>query len=152
MTDAIVNIKKGQYMAPGDMKLAADKVASTGNQKIMLTERGTFFGYHNLVVDMRNLVTMSSLGYPVIYDATHSVQLPSSGEGKSGGEPRYIEPLALAAMATGGLNGIFFEVHPDPNEALSDAASMLNLSAFRDVMKKLMDIYQVTRKWKTNNG
>ena len=152
LTGAIVNIKKGQFMAPDDMEFAANKVSSSGNQKIMLTERGTFFGYHNLVVDMRNLIAMNSLGYPVIYDATHSVQLPSSGTGQSGGEPKYIEPLALAAMATGGLTGIFFEVHPNPKEAKSDASSMLNLSGFRDTMKKIIDIYKLTRNWKISHG
>ncbi|MDY0083880.1 MAG: 3-deoxy-8-phosphooctulonate synthase, partial [Ignavibacteriaceae bacterium] len=115
----VVNIKKGQFLAPEDMKHAADKVASTGNNKILLSERGTTFGYHNLVVDMRSLVIMRELGYPVVMDATHSVQLPSK-DLVSGGQPKFIKPLARAAAAVG-VDAIFLEVHPDPQNALSDA-------------------------------
>jgi len=125
-TGRIVNIKKGQFMAPADMAFAAGKVAATGNTGILLTERGTTFGYHNLVVDMRSLVIMRGLGYPVVFDATHSVQLPGGGTGETAGEPEFIFPLARAAVAVG-CNGIFAEVHPDPPHALSDAASQLRL-------------------------
>jgi 2-dehydro-3-deoxyphosphooctonate aldolase (KDO 8-P synthase) len=124
-TGKIVNIKKGQFMAPEDMKQAADKVASTGNNNIMLTERGTSFGYHNLVVDFRSLVIMKDFGYPVVYDATHSLQQPSAGE-QSGGTPRYIPALSRAAAAVG-VDGIFFETHPEPSKALSDSATQLPL-------------------------
>jgi 2-dehydro-3-deoxyphosphooctonate aldolase (KDO 8-P synthase) len=125
-TGRIVNIKKGQFMAPEDMAFAAGKVAATGNTGILLTERGTTFGYHNLVVDMRSLVIMRGLGYPVVFDATHSVQLPGGGTGETAGEPEFIFPLARAAVAVG-CDGIFAEVHPDPPHALSDAASQLRL-------------------------
>ena len=131
-TGKAVNIKKGQFLAPEDMKYAADKVASTGNKKILLTERGTTFGYHNLVVDMRSLIIMKELGYPVVMDATHSVQLPSKGN-VSGGEPKFIKPLASAATAVG-IDALFLEVHPNPEKALSDAASQLPL----DELEKLL--------------
>ncbi len=146
-TDKIVNIKKAQFMAPEDLQSAAEKVSSTGNNKILLTERGTFFGYHNLVVDMRSLVIMNKLNYPVIFDATHSVQLPSAGDGTTGGQPQFIAPLARAAMATGQLKGIFFEVHPNPPEALSDASSMLNLSEFSQLLKEILDLFDLQKKW-----
>ncbi len=125
-TGRIVNIKKGQFLAPEDMAFAAAKVAATGNTGILLTERGTTFGYHNLVVDMRSLVIMRKTGYPVVFDATHSVQLPGGGRGESAGEPEFIFPLARAAAAAG-CDGLFVEVHPDPPRALSDAASQLAL-------------------------
>ncbi|HUI10555.1 MAG TPA: 3-deoxy-8-phosphooctulonate synthase [Bacteroidota bacterium] len=121
-----VNIKKGQFLAPEDMAFAAAKVAATGNSSVMLTERGTTFGYHNLVVDMRSLVIMRRLGYPVIFDATHSVQLPGGLTGRTEGQSEFILPLARAAVATG-CDGLFLEVHPDPPHALSDAASQLRL-------------------------
>lgn len=124
-TGRIVNIKKGQFMAAKDMKKAAEKVEATGNNNIWLTERGTFFGYHDLVVDFRSLVIMRNMGYPVIYDATHSVQQPSLGE-VSGGHPEYAFALARAAAAVG-IDGIFFETHPNPMEAKSDAATQLPL-------------------------
>ncbi len=105
-TGKVVNIKKGQFIAPGDMQYSVDKVRSTGNDKIMVTERGTTFGYGNLVVDMRSLVILRGLGVPVIFDATHSVQLPSATAGVSGGQPEFIEPLARAAVAVG-VDGVF---------------------------------------------
>ena len=123
-TGRVVNIKKGQFVAPADMARAAEKVSSTGNQRIMLTERGSSFGYHNLVVDMRGLRVMAETGYPVIFDATHSVQLPGSAGQTSGGEPRFIEPLARAAVAVG-IAGIFVETHEKPESALSDGANAL---------------------------
>src|SRR5690606_3589572 len=127
-----VNIKKGQFLAPEDMKHAADKVASTGNKNILLTERGTTFGYHNLIVDMRSLVIMKKLGYPVIMDATHSVQLPSSGV-QTSGQPEFIKPLARAAAAVG-IDGLFLEVHPEPEKAMSDAASQFPLKDLRELL------------------
>jgi 2-dehydro-3-deoxyphosphooctonate aldolase (KDO 8-P synthase) len=137
-TKKIVNIKKGQFLAPEDMKLATDKVRSTGNKNIMLTERGTTFGYHNLVVDMRSLVIMKELGYPVVMDATHSVQLPSAGQ-TSGGQPRFIEPLAKAAAAVG-IDALFLEVHPNPKEALSDSDSQLPLSKLKNILTEVLKI------------
>jgi 2-dehydro-3-deoxyphosphooctonate aldolase (KDO 8-P synthase) len=125
-TGRIVNIKKGQFLAPEDMAYAAGKVAATGNTGILLTERGTTFGYHNLVVDMRSLVIMRRLGYPVVFDATHSVQLPGGETGQTAGQPEFIFPLARAGVAAG-CDGLFVEVHPDPSRALSDAASQLRL-------------------------
>ncbi len=136
-----VNIKKGQFLAPDEIKYAADKVASTGNKNILLTERGTTFGYHNLVVDMRSLVIMKKLGYPVIMDATHAVQIPGVG-GKSGGSREFIPYLAKAAMTTG-IAGLFLEIHPEPSKALSDADSQLPLKFLEDLLiqvKKIDDL------------
>ncbi|MCU0344966.1 MAG: 3-deoxy-8-phosphooctulonate synthase [Ignavibacterium sp.] len=144
-SDKVVNIKKGQFLAPEDMKHAADKVASTGNNKIMLTERGTTFGYHNLVVDMRSLVIMRELGYPVVMDATHAVQLPSK-DLTSGGQPKFIKPLASAAMAVG-IDALFLEVHPDPKNALSDAASQLPLSELKRLLVELKKIDQIFKNY-----
>lgn len=138
-----VNIKKGQFLAPEDMKHAADKVASTGNNKILLTERGTTFGYHNLVVDMRSLVIMRELGYPVVMDATHSVQLPSK-DNISGGQPKFIKPLARAAAAVG-IDALFLEVHPEPSKALSDAASQLPLSELEELLIEIKAIDSVIK-------
>ncbi len=138
-----VNIKKGQFLAPEDMKHAADKVASTGNKKILLTERGTTFGYHNLVVDMRSLVIMRELGYPVVMDATHSVQLPSK-DNVSGGQPKFIKPLARAAAAVG-IDALFLEVHPEPSKALSDAASQLPLSELEELLIEIKAIDSVIK-------
>lgn len=134
-----VNIKKGQFMAPDDMAFAAAKVAATGNSRIMLTERGTSFGYHNLVVDFRGIPQMAATGYPVVYDATHSLQLPGAGNGVSGGERQYLLPLARAAVASG-VHGLFFEVHPEPALALSDAATQIPLSDFSGVVKELQQL------------
>ena len=135
-TGRIVNIKKGQFVAPHDIHHAAEKVASTGNTKILLTERGTSFGYHNLVVDMRGLPIMREAGWPVVFDATHSVQLPSGGGTASGGEPRFIEPLARAAVAVG-IDGLFIEVHDAPERALSDGANALSLARLRELWRRL---------------
>ena len=142
-TEKIINIKKGQFLAPEDMKFAADKVASTGNKKILLTERGTTLGYHNLVVDMRSLVIMRELGYPVVMDATHSVQLPSKGS-VSSGEPEFIKPLARAAAAVG-IDALFLEVHPDPKKALSDAASQLPLSELEGLLVHVIGIDRIVK-------
>lgn len=142
-TGKIVNIKKAQFMAPQDMQKAADKVASTGNKNIWLTERGTFFGYNNLVVDFRSLVIMKEFGYPVVYDATHSVQQPSIGA-ESGGQPQFIYALAAAAAAVG-IDGLFFETHPNPKEAKSDAATQMELSKAESFLNKIMKIVEASK-------
>lgn len=140
-TGRIVNIKKGQFLSPWDMVHQVDKVKAAGNHKIMLTERGTTFGYNNLVVDMRSLEIMKSFGCPVVFDATHSVQMPSKNNGVSGGNPEFIEPLSKAAAAVG-INGIFIETHPNPAKALSDASSMLKLDRIEALLKKLLAIHK----------
>ena len=131
-----VNIKKGQFLAGSSMKFAVDKVKSTGNSNIMLTERGSMFGYGDLVVDMRNIPVMKRTGVPVIMDITHSLQQPNSGTGVTGGQPEMIETIALAAIAAG-ADGIFLETHPDPANALSDGANMLPLSMLEALVHKL---------------
>jgi 2-dehydro-3-deoxyphosphooctonate aldolase (KDO 8-P synthase) len=146
-TGKAVNIKKGQFLAPADMKYAAEKVKETGNSNILLTERGTTFGYHNLVVDMRSLPIMRSLGYPVILDATHAVQLPG-GEGGgavSGGESQFIFPIARAGAAVG-VDGLFLEVHPDPPRALSDAGSQLRTDLLDKLLSQVSRIDQACRE------
>ncbi|MBI5647289.1 MAG: 3-deoxy-8-phosphooctulonate synthase [Ignavibacteriae bacterium] len=143
-TGKAVNIKKGQFLAPGDMRHAAAKVASTGNTNILLCERGVSFGYHDLVVDMRSLVIMRSLGYPVVMDATHAVQVPSQGEA-SGGRPEFILPLARAAAAVG-IDAIFVETHPDPRNALSDAASQLPLSYIDVLLAQVVAVDRAARE------
>jgi 2-dehydro-3-deoxyphosphooctonate aldolase (KDO 8-P synthase) len=145
-TGRVVNIKKGQFLAPDDMRHAVEKVASTGNTKILLTERGTTFGYYNLVVDMRSLQIMARTGYPVILDATHSVQLPGgdpSGS-RSGGQPEFILPLARAGVAAG-VSGLFVEVHPDPPKALSDAASQLSLDRLDGLLDQVTQIDRIVK-------
>ncbi|HSW56028.1 MAG TPA: 3-deoxy-8-phosphooctulonate synthase [Ignavibacteriaceae bacterium] len=139
-----VNVKKGQFLAPEDMKHAIEKIESTGNKKILLTERGSTFGYNNLVVDMRSLVIMKDFGYPIVMDATHSVQLPGSG-GKTGGQPRFIKPLAKAAVAIG-IDALFLEVHPDPANALSDAESQLPLSDLQSLLIEIQQIDSLVKK------
>ncbi len=141
-----VNIKKGQFMAPEDMGPAMAKVESTGNTKVMLTERGSTFGYHNLVVDMRGLVTMRELGAPVIFDGTHSVQLPGGRGNASGGRREFVRPLVRAAVAVG-VQGIFLEVHPKPEEALSDAANSLSLDDARSILKEAVAIHERIRSF-----
>jgi 2-dehydro-3-deoxyphosphooctonate aldolase (KDO 8-P synthase) len=126
-TGRAINIKKGQFVSPAEFHNAAEKVASTGNERIILTERGSSFGYNNLVVDMRALPVMAATGYPVVFDATHSVQLPGVAGTKSGGQPEFIAPLARAATAVG-IAGIFVEVHHQPEQALSDGANALRLN------------------------
>jgi 2-dehydro-3-deoxyphosphooctonate aldolase (KDO 8-P synthase) len=141
-----VNIKKGQFLAPGDMKNVVDKVRSTGNEAILVTERGTSFGYHNLVVDMRGLVQLRTLGFPVIFDATHSVQLPGAAGTRSGGERRYVPALARAAVAVG-VDALFMEMHEDPDRTLpdgrplSDGPNMLRI----DDLPRLLDVIGAIR-------
>jgi len=142
----IVNIKKGQFLAPEDMKYQAEKVAATGNRKIFLTERGSTFGYNNLVVDMRGLVIMRRFDYPVIFDATHSIQMPSKDKGVSGGTPEFIPSLARAAAAVG-VDGFFIETHPEPKKALSDASSMIKLDKMAGLLKQLKEIFNISKKF-----
>ncbi|MDD5688071.1 MAG: 3-deoxy-8-phosphooctulonate synthase [Elusimicrobia bacterium] len=131
-----VNVKKGQFLSPHDMKNVIEKIESAGNKKILLTERGTSFGYNNLVVDFRSLVIMKNSGYPVIFDATHSVQLPGGLGDKSGGQREFVLPLSKAAIAVG-INGLFLEVHPNPQKALSDGANSLKLSEMEKFLKEV---------------
>lgn len=142
-TGKVVNIKKGQFLAPSAMAHAAGKVRSTGNNNIMLTERGTTFGYNDLIVDMRSFLIMKETGYPVVMDATHSVQMPGKGD-VTGGNPSYIGPLARAAAATG-IDALFMEVHPDPANALSDAASQLPLDIFEETIKPVLEIDRLVK-------
>ena len=144
-TGRTVNIKKGQFVSPHDIRNAADKVASTGNNDIVLTERGSSFGYNNLVVDMRGLVIMRSFGWPVVFDATHSVQTPGGLGTKSGGQPEFIEPLARAAVAVG-IDGVFVEVHEDPTKALSDGANALRLDLLAAFWQQMQAIHRTVAK------
>lgn len=138
-TGRAVNIKKGQFVSPADLKFAAEKVASTGNNRILLTERGSSFGYNNLVVDMRGLPIMAETGYPVIFDATHSVQLPGASGSVSSGQPQFIETLARAAAAVG-IAGVFVEVHDHPERALSDGPNALRLDLLAGFWNRLRAI------------
>jgi 2-dehydro-3-deoxyphosphooctonate aldolase (KDO 8-P synthase) len=142
---AAVNIKKGQFLSPWDMRHAVEKVARTGNHRILLTERGATFGYNNLVVDIRGLAVMKELGYPVILDVTHSLQLPGGQGSRSGGQPEYIEPLARAGVAAG-VDGVFMEVHDNPARALSDGANALPLGRFNSLMKKISKLGKFVRE------
>jgi 2-dehydro-3-deoxyphosphooctonate aldolase (KDO 8-P synthase) len=141
-TGKIVNIKKGQFVAPHDIHRAAEKVASTGNNQVVLTERGSSFGYNNLVVDMRGLKIMRDSGWPVVFDATHSVQLPGGAGSASSGQPQFIEPLARAAVATG-VNGIFVEVHDRPEQALSDGPNALRLDLLAAFWRRLQAVHSL---------
>ncbi len=143
-TTRVVNVKKGQFLAPDDMKNIVEKIKSTGNENILLTERGTSFGYHNLVVDMRSLLIMRSLGCPVIFDATHSVQLPGSGGNFSGGEKKYVEVLACAAIAAG-CDGLFLEVHISPETAPCDGQNMLTPDELSPLLRKVKEIDKVVK-------
>jgi 2-dehydro-3-deoxyphosphooctonate aldolase (KDO 8-P synthase) len=138
-TGCVVNIKKGQFLAPWDMTHAAAKVAATGNQRILLTERGASFGYNNLVSDFRSLPIMAQAGYPVVYDATHSVQLPGGQGNASGGQREFIAPLARAAVAVG-VDGLFMEVHEEPDRALSDKATVFPLAQLEALLRTLQAI------------
>ena len=141
-TGRIVNIKKGQFVAPHDIGRAAEKVEETGNGRVLLTERGSCFGYNNLVVDMRGLAVMREAGWPVIFDATHSVQTPGAMGHASGGQPQFIGPLARAACAAG-VDGVFVEVHEAPERALSDGPNALRLDLLAALWRKLLAIHQV---------
>ena len=138
-TGKTVNVKKGQFLAPGDMRHAVEKIASTGNHKILLTERGASFGYNNLVSDFRSLPIMRQWGYPVVFDATHSVQLPGGAGNASTGQREFVAPLARAAVAVG-CDGLFMEVHPDPDHAPSDGPNMLPLDGLESLLRQLVRI------------
>ncbi|NTV43022.1 MAG: 3-deoxy-8-phosphooctulonate synthase [Syntrophobacteraceae bacterium] len=139
-----VNLKKAQFMAPWDMAQAVDKVRSTGNDRILITERGTQFGYNNLVVDMRSLAILEELGFPVVFDGTHSVQLPGGQGTCSGGQRQFVAPLACAAVAAG-AHGVFLEVHEDPDRALCDGPNSLPLADVRPLLEKLLRIYRAVK-------
>lgn len=141
-TGKVVNIKKGQFLSAASMKFAAQKVAESGNDRIMLTDRGTGFGYQDLIVDYRGIPTMQATGYPTVLDITHSLQQPNQTSGVSGGNPQMIETIARAGIAVG-VDGIFLETHPDPAHAKSDGANMLHLDLFDDLMEKLVRLRQV---------
>jgi len=141
-TGKIVNIKKGQFVAPHDIHRAAEKVASTGNHQVVLTERGSSFGYNNLVVDMRGLKIMRDSGWPVVFDATHSVQLPGGAGSASSGQPQFIEPLARAAVAVG-VSGVFVEVHDRPEQALSDGPNALRLDLLAAFWRRMQAIHSL---------
>src|SRR5246127_2093015 len=145
-TGRIINIKKPQFVSPADMKNVVEKIASTGNTNIILTERGSSFGYQNLVVDFRGIPQMKKLGYPVVFDATHSVQLPGAQGHTSGGQPEFIEPLARAAVAAD-VDGIFIETHDNPTKALSDGANALPLDHLPGLLSRLKEISMLVRGW-----
>ena len=144
-TGRTVNLKKGQFLAPGDMKHAIAKVVDSGNSQVFVTERGFSFGYNNLVVDMRAFPMLRSLGYPVVYDATHSLQLPGAGDGVTAGQAEYIEPLASAAVGAG-IDGLFIEVHDHPPSAKSDAQNALPLERVEPLLRRLLRIDDITRQ------
>jgi 2-dehydro-3-deoxyphosphooctonate aldolase (KDO 8-P synthase) len=138
-TGKVVNVKKGQFLSPLEMGNAVKKVEECGNRRIVLTERGSSFGYNNLVVDMRSFPILRTFGYPVVFDATHSVQLPGGGGTKSSGQREFVEPLACAA-AGAGVDGFFMEVHPNPDEALSDGPNMVPLHHLKSLLERVMRI------------
>jgi len=140
-----VNIKKGQFLSPADMRNTIEKVLSTGNENIMITERGVSFGYNNLVVDMRSIPIMQGFGYPVIYDATHSVQLPGGQGSCSGGQREFIDPLSRAAVAAG-CDAVFMEVHENPESAMCDGPNMLSLDSFPALAMKLIAINKLVKE------
>ncbi len=145
-TGRIVNVKKAQFLSPWDMSNVVEKIAGTGNIKIILTERGTSFGYQNLVVDMRTFPILRMLGYPVVFDVTHSVQLPGGQGHASDGQPEFIEPLARAGVATG-VDGIFLEVHDNPAKALSDGPNALPLAQLYGLLSRLKELSSLVRHW-----
>jgi 2-dehydro-3-deoxyphosphooctonate aldolase (KDO 8-P synthase) len=143
-TGRIVNIKKGQFLAPDDVRHAIAKVVDAGNARVVVTERGTSFGYHNLVVDMRALPMMRRRGVPVVFDVTHSLQLPGGGDGVTAGQAEYIEPLASAGVAAG-VDGVFLEIHPDPARAKSDAENALRLDLLEPLLRRLIAIDAIVK-------
>ena len=144
-TRRAINIKKGQFLAPLDMRHAIAKVASTGNSRIIVTERGVSFGYNNLVVDMRAFPILRSLGYPVVYDVTHSLQLPGGGDGVTAGQAEFIEPMACAGVGAG-VDGVFMEVHQEPSRAKSDAQNALKLDLLPALLDQLVHIHHIASK------
>jgi len=143
-TGKVVNVKKGQFLAPADMRHVIEKVTAEGNHSVLVTERGVTFGYHDLVVDMRAFPMLRELGYPVVFDVTHSLQLPGAGDGVTAGLAQYIEPLASAGVAAG-VDAVFMEVHEDPSRAKSDAANALSLDKLEPLLLKLKRIDAATR-------
>ena len=143
-TGRAVNVKKGQFLAPLDMRHAIAKVTATGNKKVIVTERGYSFGYNNLVVDMRAFPILRSLGYPVVYDVTHSLQLPGGGDGVTAGQAEFIEPMARAGVAAG-VDGVFLEVHEQPSKALSDAQNALALDALAPLLDRLVRLNDIVK-------
>ena len=143
-TGRVVNVKKGQFLAPADMRHVVRKLTESGNARILLTERGTTIGYNNLVVDMRGLPMLRALGYPVIFDVTHSLQLPGAGDGVTTGLAEYIQPLAQAGVGAG-VDGVFMEVHEDPPRAKSDAANALRLDLLEPLLQRLAAIDKIAR-------
>ncbi len=143
-TGRVVNVKKGQFLAPGDMRHVVEKITSTGHDRLMLTERGACFGYNNLVVDVRAFPMLRRLGHPVVFDATHSLQLPGGGDGTTAGQPEFIEPLAAASVAAG-VDAVFMEVHDDPAAARSDGANALALDRLEPLLRRLLAIDRVAR-------
>jgi 2-dehydro-3-deoxyphosphooctonate aldolase (KDO 8-P synthase) len=145
-TGRVINVKKAQFLSPWDMTNVVEKISAAGNDKIILTERGASFGYQNLVVDMRSFPILQKLGYPVVFDVTHSVQLPGGQGHASGGQPEFIEPLARAGVAAG-VDGIFLETHDNPAAALSDGANALPLSQLPSLLARLKELSTVVRRW-----
>jgi 2-dehydro-3-deoxyphosphooctonate aldolase (KDO 8-P synthase) len=146
-----VNVKKGQFLAPWDVRNILEKIESTGNQSILLTERGTSFGYNNLVADMRSLVIMRAMGYPVIYDVTHSLQLPGGQGTSSGGQREFVSALARAGVAVG-VDGLFMEVHPHPEAALCDGPNSQPLNDLRPLLEQLSALDQMVKEDKTQDA
>ncbi len=147
-TGRVINIKKGQFVAPETMKYAAQKVIDSGNPNVILTERGSMFGYYDLIVDYRSITEMKKTNLPVMLDVTHSIQQPNQAEGISGGKPEMIETIARAGVAVG-VDGIFLETHPNPSEALSDASSMLKLDYLEPLLEKLVEIRKTINTFKS---
>jgi 2-dehydro-3-deoxyphosphooctonate aldolase (KDO 8-P synthase) len=150
-TNRTVNVKKGQFLAPRDMRHVVAKIAAEGNESILVTERGVSFGYNNLVVDVRAFPMLRELGYPVVFDVTHSLQLPGAGDGVTAGLAEYIEPLASAGVAAG-VDAVFMEVHEEPARAKSDAANALRLDKLEALLRKLKKLDAVTRESSVANG
>ena len=143
-TGKIINLKKGQFLSPKEMDQVAEKVNTLGNNKIILTERGSCFGYNNLVADMRSIPIMKDLGYPVVFDATHSVQLPGAGGNRSNGQREFAPVLAKAALAAG-ANGLFIETHPHPDQSPSDGPNMIPLNQMSSTLKKLLKVFNAVQ-------
>jgi 2-dehydro-3-deoxyphosphooctonate aldolase (KDO 8-P synthase) len=150
-TGRVINIKKGQFLAPDDVRHAIAKVVESGNRRVMITERGTSFGYHNLVVDMRAFPMIRGLGVPVVFDVTHSLQLPGGGDGVTAGQAEYIEPLASAGVAAG-VDAVFLEVHEDPQHAKSDAQNALRIDRLEPLLQRLLAIDAVARRHEVRAG
>lgn len=148
-TGRVINVKKAQFLSPWDMANVVEKIAGTGNTKIILTERGASFGYQNLVVDMRSFPILRKIGHPVVFDVTHSVQLPGGQGQASGGQPEFIEPLARAGVAAG-VDGIFLETHDSPAAALSDGANALPLSELAGLLGRLKELSSLVRRWSSS--